>query len=326
MDHLWRYEFPEGRVSNGAFTALVADRIVWQAFGHGIQAVSLDGAAVWHHPSDSSVPFFGRRDRLFIGGERAQSVDVRTGNIIAARDSQRRVRVMAPTDDCARYWEATENPRRETMLGLALEDLSLLWAVPPPAGRVKWIGEWYYEYDESTSQVTVRRPPSMDPRGRFHVDPDLWYFHPLMTDDVLIFQTADRVHAIDAFDGQTLWQRTLAPGSGFNRTIDGTFYLCSNPQHAIEPRTGRELWSVETEAPPTDLAITGDTLWLSTTNNRLRALDRRTGQITTPAAATRLAGSVIKMWALTPQDLVLLVYEPGEQRVQREVLCRIAAR
>ena len=310
MDLNWKYQFPEDRLSNGAFVTLLGERIVWQAFGHGLQAISTDGTAAWHRPSDGSTPFFGWKERLYIGGGRAQSLDVRTGEVIAAHDSDREVRVMPPTTECARYWQRTEDSRRESMLGLSLDDLSLQWAVPPPSGRVKWIEHWYYEFDQHTSEVTVRRPPSPEPRGQFHVDASLWQFQPLMADDVLIFRTPEFVHAIDAFDGRTLWRRTRTEGWGLERVVDGTFYLFSQTLCAIDARTGRELWCVETEAPADELAVLSDRLWLSTRNGRLRALDRQSGRPIAAPVDLRLDGAVMKMWALTGEDLIVLTAHP----------------
>ena len=323
LDLVWKYQLPEECVSNGAFVSLLGDRLVWQAFGQGLHAISTDGTAVWHRPSDSSTAFFGWKDRLYIGGERAECLDVTTGGVIAVRDSHLPVRVTAPTAEYARYWERTDSSRRETMLGLSLEDLSLLWAVPAPSGGVKWIEHWYYEYDQSTSEVTVRRPPSPEPLGQFHVDASLWQFHPVMADDVLIFRTPDFVHAIDAFDGRTLWRRTRTEGFGLERVVDGTFYLFSHTMCAIETRTGRELWCVETEAPVDDLAVFSDRLWLSTRNGRLRTVDRQTARPLAPPVDMRLDGFVIKMWALTAEDLILLTAHPG---TNSEALWRIGHR
>jgi outer membrane protein assembly factor BamB len=315
LNVLWTYEFPPERVSMGAFATLLGDRILWQAFGHGLEAISTDGEAVWHRPSTGSTPFFGWKDRIYIGGDRAESLDVSTGTVLAMRDGPLPVRVAAPTSEYARYWEPQgEGSRKEALLGLSLEDLSLQWAVPPPAGRVKWIGEWYYEYDESTSQATVRRPPDTEPKGQFHIDAALWYFQPLMTADVLIFRTPDNIQAIDAFDGRTLWSRAAPEGFGFDRAIDGTFYFFSHTLSAVDPRTGRDLWSLETEAPATDFAVAGEALWVSTRNHRLRAVDRRTGQVMSAPLDTGTGVFVQKTWALTAEDLIFLLAYPAENR------------
>ena len=324
LDSVWAYEFPVGRGSSGAFATLLEDRIVWQAFGYGLQAISTGGAPVWNRPSNGSTPFFGWKDRLFIGGDCAQTLDVSTGTVIAVRDSHRPVRVMPPSSECARYWERrAEDSRAETLLGLSLEDLSLQWAVPPPSGRVKWIEDWYYVYDDATSQVTVHRPPAVEWKSQFQIDASLWHFHPLMADDVLIFRTPEFIHAIDAFDGRTLWHRTRTEGSGFDRVVDRTFYLFSHTLCAIEPRTGRELWCLATEAPADDFAVVGECLWLSTRNHRLRAVDRRTGHVITVPIDTGMNAFVQKMWALTAKDLILLLAYPDGSR---EALRRIAVR
>ena len=320
---VWKHQFPEARVSSGAFATLLCDRVLWQAFGYGLHAISTDGKPAWQRPAKDSTPFFAWNDRVYIGGARAECLDPRTGGVIAVHESGRQVRVMSPTAACARYWERTDNSKRETMLALGLEDLSPLWAVPPPSGAVKWIGDWYFEFDQATSEVTVRRPPSPEPRGRFQVDPDLWYFHPFLSDGVLIFRAVDYVQAIDAFDGRTLWRRARSEGFGHDRVVDGTFYLFSQTLSAIDAATGRELWSLETEEPANDLTVLPDRLLVSTRDGRLRAVDRQTGRVITPPIDTRLEDSVLKMWPLSAQDLILLTFEAS---TNSEALWRIAVR
>jgi len=229
---------------------------------------------------------------------------------------------MQPTSNTAVYWEyGSEGLSTGTFLGLNPKDFTLQWSIPDPKGSSRWFGDWYYQYDETASVVTVREPSAMTLRSEFPVDASLWYFMPKLAEDVLVFRTDGVARGIDAFDGRILWTRTVGEGYGFNKVIDGTLYLLGEKLWSIEPRTGRDLWSLAVEAETNDLAVGADRVWVSTRNRRIRALDRRSGRVTVMPFS--VGADVLKMWALSDDELVVLVLERGQVR---EAVWRLVVR
>jgi outer membrane protein assembly factor BamB len=317
----WKYEFPAGALSNGTFVDLAQHCVLWQAFGHGIRAVSLDGSTAWTRPAEDSTPFYIRDDRVFVGGDAALSLDVGSGTVRASRKCESDVDVYRPVSGCALFREYGPGLAGR-YLGLDPDGLTTRWIVPDPEGRIAWLGDRYYEYDRQTSQVTVHSPAEPSPLGRFAIDFGIWYHSPLVAGDVLVFRTPDRTCAIDAVEGRTLWSAPSLGDTrwGLDRVADGAVYQFSRTLSAVDPSTGRERWRFGAEAEPNDVAMAPQCVWISTRNRRLRPLDPRSGAVT--AMPIAIGADVLRMWALSDDELLLLVLL-GDRAEQYEALWRL---
>lgn len=320
---VWEYELGADRLTHGVIVSLVADRIVCWIRNHGLLAVGLDGREAWHDAADTATAQFKAwRDRILTGGPAARSVDAASGATMARRDLGVPLHLMPTAADHAIYWKKPSPDGEGALLGLDPLDLGPRWSLPDPNGRVRVLGGRLYEYDKAAGVATVRGVPDLSVRSTFRVPPELWYFQPLAAEDALIFRTSDHdVEAIDALEGRPLWSWSGGAMAGFDLVADGTLYLLRDRLHALDARTGVERWRVD--AAVREVALAGETVWMCTTDGRLQRADGR-GQVTAPPARLPVEATVLKMWAVAQDELVVLALLQPQDAEPREVLWRLA--
>lgn len=177
---------------------------------------------------------------------------------------------------------------------------------PAISEGVLFVGSWdrnLYALDASTGQEKWRFQTGDDPSIHNHIGIQS---SPAVVGGMVYFGCRDgHVYAVDAKSGEQRWAYSTE-GSWVNNSpavADGTVYFGTSIPgllHALDARSGSEVFSVETKVPVfSSIAVARDLLYVGTFDGKLTAVDLKTRK---PAWVFQTEASRQKLSALTKSD------------------------
>jgi len=137
-------------------------------------------------------------------------------------------------------------------------------------------------YTTTTREVMALRAATGDPLWRVSLDADLMGAPALQGDSVVVLLKPDQLRSVRLSDGSEVWRRTIpAPSASAAMAVDtsGVVVASGNRVSRFASTDGQLEWERELGGVLSSPAVSGDRVFVGSTDNYLYSLDTHTGRI-----------------------------------------------